>query len=384
MNIKKKILIVCTSPKMLNYFMVEHIIQLSKKFDVSIATNTRNDSLYLKKIEKYSNIFNIPISRNINFLLDLLTIFFLMSILFRGNYTIVLSISPKAGIVSALAGFLCRTKIRIHIYTGQVWYTKKGIYRELLKKVDQFISFLSTRVFIDSFSQKDFLIEQKVVKKKKGEVINNGSISGVNLKKFKPNIAMRKKIRQSLKISDYDVVFIYVGRLKIDKGLIDLAEAFSHLEQKNKNIRLLLVGDDEDNIKSRILNLINDSEKCNFINFNEHPEKYMAAADIFCLPSYREGFGSTIIEAAAVGIPSIGSNIYGIQDAISDKETGILFRSRDVGSLENAMLLLMQNDKLRIKLGHAARENVKRNFNSYEVSNWLVNRLIEIDEEKKI
>jgi glycosyltransferase involved in cell wall biosynthesis len=167
------------------------------------------------------------------------------------------------------------------------------------------------------------------------------------------------------------MVFLYLGRLNRDKGLLDLASAFAGID--NAGVHLLIIGPDEERIGMQMLTLAEgNARRVHFIGFTEKPEEYLAAADVLCLPSYREGFGNAVIEAAAVGIPAIGSRIYGLVDAIAENESGLLFEVRNVKELRNCMSVLCNDKLLRTRLGRQARERVLAQFTSEKLAlSWL-------------
>jgi len=278
------------------------------------------------------------------------------------------SVTPKSGLLSMLASFIINVPVRIHTFTGQVWITKYGARKIFFRWMDRLINALATIVLIDSHSQQDFLIKNKVIKKSSSIVLGNGSISGVDLNKFRANTIIREEVRRDLEVLDNIVVFLFLGRIKKEKGILELVEAFSRVNQKYQNTELFIVGPDEDSLCS----YLDSRAGVRLIPFTNHPENYMNASDVFCLPSYREGFGSVIIEAGACGIPSIGSNIYGLSDAIIDKETGILVTLKSVDELEAAMELLVDDCKLRQKMGEAACERSTSMFSQDVLTDQLV------------
>jgi glycosyltransferase involved in cell wall biosynthesis len=202
-------------------------------------------------------------------------------------------------------------------------------------------------------------------------VLAQGSISGVDVSRFKPDVEARAKVRNELYITAGDVVFLFLGRLNRDKGLLDLAAAFSGID--NSEAHLLVVGPDEERMGPQMLRLAGgNARRIHFVGFAAKPEEYLAAADVLCLPSYREGFGNVVIEAAAVGIPAIGSRIYGVVDAIAENESGLLFEVRNVSELQACLRVLCNEKERRIRLGRQARERVLAKFTSERLAAaWL-------------
>jgi glycosyltransferase involved in cell wall biosynthesis len=275
------------------------------------------------------------------------------------RFDIVHTVAPKAGLLAQLAAFVLRIPVRIHVFTGQAWVTRGGPWRWFLKTLDRLVAALATHVLVDSPSQREFLIGQGVLSAEKSRVLLSGSICGVDTARFNPDREARARIRDTLSIGDKTVMFLFVGRLNADKGLLDLARACA--DPGLRGAVLLVVGPDEERIRPRMHELCGGA-RLMFINYTPAPQDYMAAADVFCLPSYREGFGTVVIEAAAAGVPAIASDIYGVRDAVADGETGLLHPARDVAAIRGCMLRLAHDEALRLRLGTAARERAVRLF----------------------
>ena len=200
-------------------------------------------------------------------------------------------------------------------------------------------------------------------------VLANGSIAGVDLRRFSPDAAIRKMYREKFNIPDNAIIYLFVGRLTKDKGIIDLINAFAKICDLKPDLHLMIMGPDEGGISNAVQELERQFPgHVHQTGFTNTPEEYMMTADVFCLPSYREGFGSSIIEAAAIGLPAIASRIYGVIDAVKDNITGILHEPGDIDGISNAMYNLATNYDLRIRLGMAAREWVKDHFSEQSVT----------------
>lgn len=355
-----------------NAFLQQPIRQLSEYYHVYIALKLSPGDTLLG-LESLVTILPVGIERKVSLWQDFLALLQLVRLFRQHNFKVVHSVTPKAGLLAMLASFLAGVEIRVHTFTGQVWATRNGILRWVLKNFDRMIASLATKILVDSPSQRQFLLDERVVSAKKSSVLRKGSFSGVDLEKFRLNSDVRVNLRQSMGFSDSDVVFLFIGRLNRDKGVIDLGFAFSRVAEICPNIRLLIVGPDEGNILTEINKI---TQRCvnqvRFVGFSNRPEEYMSAADVLCLPSYREGFGNVIIEAAAVGIPAIGSRIYGITDAIVHEETGLLFEVKNISALESCIKTMAIDNEYRTHLGRQAMNRVYADFSSHQLGMaWL-------------
>jgi len=367
---KKKICFVASAKYPVTAFLINHIRQLSKHYDVSLIVNT-DDVNFLAHAGINIKVFPVSISRNIDLINDLKSFIAIFFIIRRNKFSAVHSLTPKAGFLAMMAAFINLTPLKIHTFTGQIWAPLFGIKRKFLKLFDKFTVFFSDHNIVDSQSQLDYLLLENILDKNNSYVFGNGSISGVDLNRFKFNKSLRIKTRKELSIPDNAFVFIFLGRLKLDKGVIDLAKAFSKLS--NINCFLLFVGPDEGAMRTKIRFICKDKiDFLRFVDFTNYPENYLNASDTLNLPSYREGFGSVIIEAASVGIPSIGSNIYGISDAIVDRKSGFLHNPGDIYQMSQYMKTLSSSHLTASKMGTFAKQRVNDKFDANFITKlWL-------------
>lgn len=370
LRLNKRIFFLAAVDVSINAFLLNHLKALSQHFDVTVVVNT-DDSDFLFKQGVNVKVIPLNISRNIHILSDIACLVRLISIFIKYHPSAVHSITPKAGLVAMLAAFVARVPFRVHTFTGQVWATKLGLKRLMLKSFDRLIARLATFNIVDSPSQQQFLIDEKVLCKKNSFVFGLGSVSGVDLKRFKASKATFNELRQTFGISDDAFVFTYLGRLNKDKGVLDLAQAFSKI--KDSNAYLLIVGPDEDDFVDEIKKInAHKLAQIRFVGFTKVPEQYLAASNALCLPSYREGFGSVIIEAAAMGVPAIASNIYGISDAVVNNETGLLHILADVNSILNCLNTFLNDPKLVKKYGGAAKLRAVKDFDANLITaHWV-------------
>ncbi len=378
---KKKIAIIVTAPIAVKIHLFDLVESLKEDYSVFIMTNlSKVNDEFLNYLPRDLTLIDTKMEREINLFKDLRSLFILILNLKKKNIELSFSLTPKAGLLASLASFVSLIPVRIHVFTGQVWLTKSGLRRFILKGLDRLIYSLCTKVLIDSTSQRDFLLENNIVKEKKSLVLGSGSFCGVDTLRFIPSDEHRISMRKKYNLSPDQIVYLFVGRLKKDKGVFELIESFSHLRAVHNNINLWLLGPDEENIKNQILSDKMSKEGIEFIPFSPNPELFMNAADIFCLPSYREGFGTVIIESASCGIPAIGTRIYGLKDAIEDGITGLLVGVKEIESLKHAMERLLQDHEMRKKMGEMARMRAKEEFDQRKV----IKRILEfLDSEYK-
>lgn len=357
---------VVSSPLTARAFLSGHVAALARRYAVDIAADVA-DAAELGDIPAHARTFRMPIRREVAPLADLAALAKLHRHFRRERYAAVGSVTPKAGMLALLAAALARVPVRVHIFTGQVWATRSGWRRSLLKAADRLMARLATHVLADSPSQREFMIAEGVAPGEKIRVLGDGSICGVDGGRFRPDAGRRAAIRRTQGIPEEAVVFLFLGRLNRDKGVLDLAEAFAALG--NLDAWLLVVGPDEGGMRAAMGARLGAAQvRCRFVGYTDRPEDFMAAADVFCLPSYREGFGMVVVEAAAAGIPAVASRIYGVTDAVAEGVTGLLHRPGDVAEIVRAMRAVADDPARRAALGRAARERALRRFSSETVT----------------
>ena len=366
----KRICIVTAAPETVNAFLKEHILVLSQFYDLTVITNTSdNDAL---KIPSKIKLVPFAIERDIDIFSDLKSLIVLTKNFRREKFDLVLSVTPKAGLLSVLAGCFSGTKNRLHWFTGQVWVTKRGLKRSLLKFIDKLLAYCVRYALIDSQSQFDFLISERVLNPKKGVVLGEGSICGVNLNRFKFNSEVKQAFRGKIGLDENDKILLFLGRMNKDKGIFDLVEAFHLVVNDIDNLHLVFVGLDEQKIETTLSESGQLHPYIHFIGSTSEPEKWLSIGDVFCLSSYREGFGNSVIEAAAVGLPAITSRIYGLTDAVVEGQTGLMHQVGNINEIVVIIKQLVIDKKLRDRLGENARKRVESSFNQSYVSKLLL------------
>ncbi len=365
MKKKPRLVLIANTSSFLRIYVLKHIETLSRGYKVYVCCNNANQLKNL--VPRNVSLIEINFKRGISFFNDVITFFKTLFFFFTKKPNVSISFTPKIGFMVAVISFIARTPKRLHWFTGQIWVWKKGIRKIFFKSIDKLIFLCSNYVLIDSYPQKHFLIKEKVITDDKSIVLHKGSVGGVNIKKFKFNKKKRFKLRKKFSISKNTFVFLYLGRINKDKGLVELIKAFN-LIQKNRNVMLILVGPLEDN---SLIDLIKKNKKILYFTYTTKPESWFSFSDILCLPSHREGFGTVVIEAAACGIPTLCSKIYGLIDSIVPNKTGIFHKVGSKNDIKKKMIYILNNKKIFRKYGVFARARALKDFDQNLLSQKL-------------
>jgi glycosyltransferase involved in cell wall biosynthesis len=351
----KTVCFVTTTPLFVNFFLAPHLLNLRKSREVTLVLPLPGE-VPLRELPGVE-VLQAPIRRKIDPLHDLMALWELRALFRRRRFDLVHSFGPKAGLLAMHAAAMAGVPRRIHTFTGQVWASRRGLMRSLLKAADRRTALAATHVLADSPAQRDYLVAEDIVAAGQCGVLGAGSVAGVDLARFQPDALARAAVRRELGIASSDKVVLYLGRLNRDKGVLDLARAFAPIAE---SAVLLVVGPDEENLAGEISRLAGRGVR--LVGYTEAPERYLAAADLLCLPSYREGIGTATLEGAACGLPVLASRIYGIQDAVVEGQSGLLFQPGNVEALRAGLAKLLGDEALRRRLGEAGRERVAKSF----------------------
>ena len=376
------ICLVAAIPLSLLVFMKPHIRALSRYCNITLVANSDFGDIS-PLLNSQVTFKNLKIKRKIAIFSDFIALINLWKIFRNEKFELVQSITPKAGLLSMVAGRLAGISVRVHWFTGQVWATKKGLQRWFLKLFDRLLSTCATHLFADSVSQCEFLSKEGIVQQSEISVLGKGSVCGIDTALFKPNPKDRKKKRLELNISEGATIALYLGRLNQEKGLPELAKAYLKAAQECADLHLLVVGPDEEQMRDFVSKVLSEfSDRVHFVDYTNEPQAFFAAADFFVLPSHREGFGSSVIEAAACGIPTIGTNIYGLTDAIVHEKTGLQFPVGNVAHLTKAMIRLAKDRSFRLYLGEQARQRAVQDFNQDALTQEMIEHYLRFLELK--
>ena len=346
---------------MSDYF---HIIGISSRGDV------KNGMYEIDKVGKDENIQVIPVTmtRKITPIQDLKSVYQLYKLFKKEKPDIVHSHTPKAGTVAMLAAKLAGVKHRLHTIAGLPLLEATGAKRDLLNTVEKATYSCATKIYPNSYGLYDIIKKNKFTYPEKLKVIARGSSNGIDTTYFNPDHFSEienTQLRDELKISATDLVFIFVGRLVKDKGINEMIEAFKKLNATEKKCKLLLVGTYEkelDPVKPETEAEINLNPNIIAVGWQTDVRPYFAIADILVFPSYREGFPNVVMQAGAMGLPSIVTDINGCNEIITTEENGIIIPVKSSKALFLAMKLLLEEENLREKLASNSRKNICDNY----------------------
>lgn len=369
---KPKLIRITTVPVSMNIILRGQLNYMSAYFDVIGITG--KDEKHFPMIGEREGIRMIPIAmeRTISPIKDLRALWHLIKIFKREKPTIVHTHTPKAGLLGMLAAKLTDVPIRIHTVGGMPLMGVKGIKRLILNFTEKLTYSSAHAIWPNSVGLMNWIEKEKFCTPSKLKVIGYGASNGVDTQKFNPANAELKGLRASLRakngIKPEDIVFVFVGRIAKEKGMIEILEAFKKLLSWHKNVHIILVGLFEKaygSLSQEEESKIRNQENIHFLGRFDDVRPYYAMSDVFLLPSYREGFPNALLEAGAMGLPSIVTDINGCNEVISkEANNGLLIKVADTESLFLAMKDMVENNSLRKKQALNAREVVVERFDN--------------------
>lgn len=318
--------------------------------------------------------YTINYTREVTPIKDLRSLWQTIKLIKKIKPSIVHTHTPKAGLIGMMAAWYCRVPHRLHTIAGLPLLESKGLKRVLLNKMEQLTSFCATSILPNSFQLKKIMEKNKLSPKKKIKIIGNGSSNGIDTSYFSPS-QIKENLRSKYKIGENDVVFCFVGRLVKDKGINELIEAFTSLLTTNYSIKLLLVGDMEtalDPLLSETVHKIESTEEIITVGWQDDIRPYLAMSDIFTFPSYREGFPNVVLQASAMELPCIVSDINGCNEIITHGENGEIIPVKDASALKESMTKLLENTAYRNTLKQNTRQQIIDKYEQQFVWNELL------------
>ena len=326
-----------------------------------------------ERLERYGEsekvaVFPLEMTRKITPLRDVFAVLKLYFFLKKTKPFIVHTHTPKAGIVGMLASKLAGIPHRLHTVAGMPLLEQAGFKRMVLNFVEKLTYSCATKVYPNSFKLRDIIIKNEYCPPTKLKVLANGSSNGIDTSYFDTthfSEDQKSSLKQDLGIKSSDFVFIFVGRIVSDKGINELISAFSEIQEYKTDLKLLLVGPYEqelDPLKEETLNQINGNKSIVALGYQNEVRTYFAISDCLVFPSYREGFPNVVMQAGAMGLPCIVSDINGCNEIIEDTKNGYIIPVRDKEAVKETLIRILDNKEEYSKMQQNAREMIVSRF----------------------
>ena len=370
---KPKLIRTATVAISLNILLKGQLAFLNSHYDV-VAVSGADAHLETIAEREGVRVVSVPMSRSIAPIKDLISLVKMYFLFKKEKPQIVHSITPKAGLLSMTAAYFAGVPVRMHTFTGLIFPYKKGLMQTLLLFMDKVLCRFATHIFPEGEGVKNDLLLYKVTTKPL-HVLANGNVNGIDTAYFDSGQVSETELitlRQELQLTAGDFVFVFVGRLVADKGVNELVAAFSELSKTNTHCKLLLVGPLEselDPLSPATMQAISNSRAIISVGFQADIRSYLSISNVFVFPSYREGFPNVVLQAGAMGLPCIVTNISGSNEIIQNNTNGIVIPVQDTQSLLTQMELLLQDKVLTNNLAQSAREIIVRKYKQQMV--WL-------------
>lgn len=368
----KKICFITTVSVTLNSFVINTAKYMHENTDWDITFICNYDKQFEEKLPDYIHYIPVKMQRGIN-LGGIKAIAELKRIFKKEKFDLIQYSTPNAALYASIAARIVGCKIRNYHLMGFRYLGTHGIGRFILKTIERVSCWNSTSIECVSKSNLDLGIKEKVFPAKKATVVWNGSTGGVDLQRFdySKRDVWRRELREELGYEANDFIYGFVGRITRDKGINELLEAFFELENGSK---LFLIGnvEDEDTLDENLWTKAKSHPDVQIHIAASDIERYFAMIDVLVLPSYREGFGNVVIEAAAVGTPAIVSNIPGPIDTIDAGKTALVVNAKDTEALTEAMQKIQTMDYMG--MGRNAEQFAREKFDSIVLCRKILER----------
>lgn len=361
MPVKKKILRVTTIPFSHKLLFPGQLRMLNEQYEV-VAVSSPGDDLELVRNREQVRTVELPMERRISLFKDLKSLWDMIRLIRRERPWMIHSHTPKAGLLSMLAGRICGVPVRIHTFTGLVFPTATGLKRKILMFTDRLTCRCATVVNPEGLGVKRDL-EKNRISNKPLTLIGNGNVNGLDLAWYDRTPAVMQAAQPYIK---KDVTtYCFVGRVVGDKGINEMVSAFYRLYLKNSAIRLLLVGpfeDELDPLSEFTKSIINEHPAIEAVGWQSDVRPFLAASQFFVFPSYREGFPNVLLQAGAMGLPSIVTDINGSNEIILPGQNGVIIPSHDEEALFAAMEDTLTHPDRWVQMAANARESIASRY----------------------
>lgn len=379
MNSRKKIIRSSTVPQSLETFCKGMLKELSEDYDV-IALSSPGEALDLVGWREEVRTIAVPMERHISVFKDIKSLLSLVKVFRKERPDMVHSITPKAGLLCMMAAWITRVPVRVHTFTGLVFPTATGLKKRILMLTDRITCACSTHIIPEGEGVKNDLITNRITRKSL-KVLGFGNVRGIDMDYYSRRPEVEDKAASLRNPGCF--TFLYVGRIVRDKGINELIAASRRLSIDYPQVRLYLVGAFEDTldpVDDTTKDAIDNDERIQYAGrqIGDDLLAYYAASDCFVFPSYREGFPNTVLEAGAMGLPCIVTDINGSREIISNRFNGLVVPSHDADALYEAMKWMLDNPGKRKSMASVSREHIAAHFEQGYVRKCLLDYYREI------
>jgi len=363
---RTKLIRITTVPQSLRGLLKGQLKFMSENGFEVIGVSSPGEALNDVKENEGVKTVGIEMTRSITPIQDLKALVQLIQLFRKEKPQIVHTHTPKAGLLGMMAAKIAGVPHRLHTVAGMPLTVATGSKRQLLNQMEKLTYACATKVYPNSFGLEQIILGEKFSSPTKLKVIGKGSSNGIDTSEFDPkkvSETTKKEIRKNLGIKEDDFVFLFVGRVVGDKGINELVQAFSKLQIPNT--KLLLVGPyetDLDPLLPETLEEIESNTNIISVGFQKDVRPYFAISNALVFPSYREGFPNVVMQAGAMGLPSIVTNINGCNEIIQEKYNGIIIPKKNTSAIFEAMTQLLLDEQLYQKTQQHSREVIVERY----------------------
>lgn len=377
-NRKKKVLRIATVPLSLDLLLKGQLRMLNEEYEVVAVSSPGKE---LEKVAGREGVRTVAVGmeRRISLFKDLISLCRLIKVIRREKPWMVHTVTPKAGLLGMMAAWVCGVPVRVHTFTGLVFPTACGLKRKILMATDRLTCACATSINPEGKGVMNDL-KRFGITRRDMKIVGNGNINGIDLEFFCRTPEVMEATAKWRKEGCF--TFCFVGRIVGDKGMNELAEAFGKLVAEYPACRLLLVGAFEeklDPVSPEVKAFFENCGQVEFVGWQDDIRPFLAASDVFVFPSYREGFPNVVIQAAAMDVPSIVTDINGCNEIICDGVNGVIVPSHDADRLYEAMKRMREDGEAWANMSRKARASVAERYERKYVWNEIKKFYAELD-----
>lgn len=315
----------------------------------------------------------VPFTRAITPFRDLMALFALIRIIRQFRPEVVHTHTPKAGLLGMLAAWFCGIRVRIHTIGGVPWLEYHGFRRKLLRKMEELTIRCSTDILVNSYNLRGHLLREFPRMRRELLVLGAGSSNGIDLDHFRSTESLSHQaaqLRTALGIENSDIVFCFIGRLVLHKGVVELVEAFDRVRKQHPRVRLFLVGpweQEREPLPAEVVARIHLGEGIAAPGRIDDVRPWLAASQVFVLPTWREGFPNVLLQAGCMGVPVIATDINGCNEIVASADHGTLIPPKQVDALVQAMLRAVEHPEYCQSQAVRLQEYIAAHFSQQRV-----------------